>query len=124
METEDFTFEFNDKEVQNLDEGVIGEVEDRLRALAEGKDDMIGAAVAVKRIAHGETPHWFQARVVVYIRPEDIAAFEKAESPEQALKGAVDAAERQVRKRREKLGKPWERPKGANTIDTSPNSSP
>jgi ribosome-associated translation inhibitor RaiA len=120
VETEDFTFEFNNKEVENLDEGVIDEAENRLRSLAEGKGDMVGAAVAVKRIAHGETPHWFQARVVVYIRGEDIVAFEKAESPEQALKGALEAAERQIRKRREKQGKPWERPKGANTIDQSP----
>ena len=119
VETGDFTFEFNNK-VENLDEGVIDEAEDRLRSLAEGKADMVGAAVAVKRIAHGETPHWFQARVVVHIRQEDIVAFEKAESPEQALKGALDAAERQIRERREKRGKPWERPKGANTIDQSP----
>ena len=119
MQTEDFTFEFRN-DVENLDDGVIDEAEARLRSLAEGKDDMVGAAIAVEREAHGETPHWFRARVVVYISGEDIVAKEKAESPEQALDGALDAAERQIRKRREKMGKPWERPKGANTIDKSP----
>jgi hypothetical protein len=48
--------------------------------------------------------------VVVYIRPENIAAVEKAESVEAALKGALAAIERQVREHRERLGATWQQP--------------
>ena len=86
---------------------LIIEADRKLRALAEGHSDMIGASVAIEELTGVETPHVYQARVVAYIRPNNIVAVEKRDSPESALKGAISAVERQVRELREKLGKSW-----------------
>jgi len=40
---------------------------------------------------------------VIYIRPNNIGASKKHDNPEQALKGALDVVERQVREQRERL---------------------
>ncbi|HHX45165.1 MAG TPA: 30S ribosomal protein S30 [Chloroflexi bacterium] len=85
------------------------EAERRLGALADKRDDMIGASVVIERMERAETPHRFRARVVAYVRPDNIAATEQAESARGALKGALRAIERQVREKRIKLGRPWER---------------
>jgi ribosome-associated translation inhibitor RaiA len=102
MGVQDFSFEFH-SDLPNFDERLRIEAEERLRDLRAGHTDLIGAAVAVNRIAHGETPHWFRARVVAYARPENIVAVEKDEVAEVALKNALKAVERQVREKREKL---------------------
>lgn len=109
MDNPDFDFEFY-SEVPNVPEELKLEVLDRLESLASGKKDMIGASVAIERIAHGETPHFYQARIVAYIKPNNIAAVEKAENLEMALKGALVAIERKIRKKREKSSEPWKRP--------------
>jgi hypothetical protein len=44
------------------------------------------------------------------MRPEDVVAVEKGKAAEVALKGALDAVERQVRQRRDKLRQPWKQP--------------
>jgi hypothetical protein len=46
--------------------------------------------------------------VVAYIRPENIVAVEKAGALDAALKGALAALERQVRRRREKFQTQWQ----------------
>jgi ribosome-associated translation inhibitor RaiA len=71
---------------------------------------MIGASVALEELTQEETPHVFEARVVAYIKPDNIAAIEKSDSALGALKGALSAVERQVREFRNKLGEPWKRP--------------
>lgn len=86
------------------------EAERRLRALAEERDDMVGANVAVERVESSETPRVYRARVVAFVRPDNIAATDKSDSAIGALKGALRAIERQVRDKRQKLGRPWERP--------------
>ncbi len=86
------------------------EVEERLHSLAKGHTDLIGASVTLDRPAHGETGFLYKASIVVYMRPENVYASEKQETGEGALKGALDAVERQVREIRNKLGKPWKRP--------------
>lgn len=109
MDNPDFDFEFYTK-VPNVPEELKLEVLNRLESLASGKKDMIGASVAIERIAHGETPHFYQARIVAYIKPKNIAAVEKADNLEMALRGALVAIERKIRKKREKFGEPWKRP--------------
>ncbi len=74
----------------------------RSRRVRAGHEDTTGASVAVREAAHAETP-LFEARVVVYMKPKNVASHQKQESPIGALKGALDAVERQVRKRRAKL---------------------
>ena len=105
-----FDFEFySDKSL--VVGGLRAEAERRLRALAEGQTDLIGASVAVEEQAKGEDrPHLYRARVVAYARPDNIVAVEKDGTIEAALRGAIDAVERQIRERREKLRKPWEQP--------------
>ena len=110
MDRQDFPFDW---------EFYTGEdtvVEERLRELAERRisklmrnhKDITGTSVALEKPAHRHTDFVYTARVIVYMRPDNVVAREKADSPEGALKGALDAIERQVRERREKLGKPWE----------------
>lgn len=109
---DEFDFEFYMEESPNpqLEEDLRLEALTRLRELAEGHQDIIGASVAVEKPAKKETSFVFQARVVAYVRPENIAAVEKEDSPMAALQSVLDAVERQVRQKRGKLDEPWKRP--------------
>lgn len=103
----DFTFEFLN-EVDTLateaEDELRQQAETRLRKLSEGHRDVIGAAVSLEPLAQVQNPPFFyRARVVVYARPENIAAVTKEGDITTALKGALDAVERQLRKQREKL---------------------
>ncbi|MFW6068032.1 MAG: HPF/RaiA family ribosome-associated protein [Chloroflexota bacterium] len=111
MDKLEFTIEFNSDLVNKTYEAeLMEEAESRLRALAAGHSDITGAAVTIRRPAKKETPPLHEATVVTYVRPENVVGKEKQESPQGALKGALDAVERQVRKKRDKLGEPWKRP--------------
>jgi ribosome-associated translation inhibitor RaiA len=107
----DFTIEFDG---ENLSERLEGELfleaDRRLRQLAADHNDLRGAAVNVRRPAKTETSFIYEVTVVVYARPSHIAASEKDADPLLALKGALSAVERQVREKRDKLAKRWERP--------------
>lgn len=105
----DFHFEFH-SEVPHLASELIAEADSRLRELAAGHTDLVGAAVAVEELSQDKTPHCYRARIVVYVRPANLVAEERGESLEGALKGALEAIERQVRQRRDKLEKQWQRP--------------
>jgi ribosome-associated translation inhibitor RaiA len=107
-----FEFEFYSEELPNLqlEDDMRAEAGSRLRELAMGQSDMVGASVAIEKPTHGETDYLYQARVVAYIRPENIVAVEKEDGPMSALQAALDAVERQVRARRERFQKPWEQP--------------
>jgi ribosome-associated translation inhibitor RaiA len=113
VDTLDFTFEFH-VEIPNLRDAFENELrteaESRLFALAEGHTDLIGASVVLEQPARAESSYIYQARVVVYGRPDNMAAVEKDNTPESALRGALDAVERQVRERREKLAERWKQP--------------
>jgi ribosome-associated translation inhibitor RaiA len=102
MTTNDFSFEFHSDRTQP-EEPLRAEAERRLRSLASEATDVVGAAVVIEPIAHGRLPYLFEATVTVYVRPEHISATEKAETAQGALKGALDAAERQVRAKRDRL---------------------
>lgn len=108
-ETDVFDFEF----YSDIDVGpsLRDEAEARLRELADEHSDVIGASVAVEEEARGQdTPHFYRVRVVAFARPDNIAAVEKADALGEAFRAALDAVERQVREKREKLGEPWKRP--------------
>jgi hypothetical protein len=95
-------------------------VEDRLLALTDGHTDLVGAAISATEPAQGAAqPFIFEVRIVVYTRPNDIAAVKQGDTLQAALKAALTAVERQVREKREKLGKPWER----SDIPSAPGSS-
>jgi ribosome-associated translation inhibitor RaiA len=86
------------------------EAERRLRALLEGHTDIVGAEVAIEELTGDTTPHMYEVRVVVYMRPESVVAVEKEETAIGALKGSLSALERQIRQYREKLREPWKQP--------------
>jgi ribosome-associated translation inhibitor RaiA len=111
MGTLDFDFEFYSEAPDPNDE-LKTEAERRLRQLAEGHSDLIGASVAVEPAAQNQNAETllYQARIVAYIRPSNLAATEQAESAEAALKGALEAIERQIREHREKLREQWKQP--------------
>jgi ribosome-associated translation inhibitor RaiA len=107
----DFTIEFKAEGLNEVTEAdLFDEAYSRLQKLTEGHTDIVGAAVNITKPAQAETSFIYEATVVVYGRPDHTAGTEKGENPTIALKGALDAVERQVRSRREKLGKPWEQP--------------
>jgi ribosome-associated translation inhibitor RaiA len=113
VEPTDLTFEFY-TEIPNLGEPfkeeLWVEVESRLHALAAGHTDMTGASVALEQPAHAESPYLYQVRIVVYSRPDHVAATEKGADLRSTLKGTLDAIERQVRERRAKLTEHWKQP--------------
>jgi ribosome-associated translation inhibitor RaiA len=112
MDTLESSFAFRDEASlpERVEAEMYTEAEGRLRALMEGHTDIVDASVAVEELTGDTTPHLYEVRVVVYIRPEDIVAVEKHETAQGALKGALDAIERQVRERRAKLREIWKRP--------------
>ena len=61
-------------------------------------------------VAKTETPFLYEVTVVVYSRPEEIAATTKEADPVIALKDTLSAVERQVREKRAKLRDRWKRP--------------
>ena len=105
----EFDFEFYAK-VPDPEDALRWEANRRLAALTEGHDDITGASVTIEELTGETTPNRYEASVVVYIRPDNLAAVEKAETAEGALKGALTAIERQVRELREKLRETWKQP--------------
>lgn len=104
----DIPIEFNSEGPQ-LSVEMQDEIEDRILKLAEGHTDITGAAVSVSQPAETEVPFIVQARVIVYRRPKDVVSTKKDETVHGALKGAMDAVERQVREHRRKLSETWKR---------------
>jgi len=113
MITPEFTFEFH-TEIPDLGGRFESELRttarQELEALAEGHTDLVGASVVLEQPARAESAYLYQARIVVYGRPDHIAAVEKDASLQGALSGALSAAARQVRERRAKLAERWKRP--------------
>ncbi len=99
----DFPIEFT-SDVESTEYDFYVELETSLRQLAEGHRDIISAEARLKKPAEGrETPPVFEATVVAYMRPDNIAATEQADDPMKALQGALKALERQVREKRDRL---------------------
>ncbi|MCB0088526.1 MAG: HPF/RaiA family ribosome-associated protein [Caldilineaceae bacterium] len=120
MTQQNFTFEFLN-EIQQLpadaEDRMRQEAESRLQMLGQGRSDLIGAAVSLEPIAETQgKPYLYQARVVAYVRPENIAGVAKGDDPAGALKEALDAVERQVRAQRERL---QERTRQAATLGSN-----
>ncbi len=87
-------------EIPSVTEDIRREVRDRLEALTEGHKDIIESSIAIEDIAGEETPYLYEVRIVVYMRPENIAVVEKGEAIRKTVKDALTTVERQVRKER------------------------
>ncbi len=102
MGSSDFYIDYN-IEVSDVTVDFRHETEQRLRELASTHSDMIGAAVALEKIADTQTYDVYRVRIVVYKRPQDIAVTKQDADPMVALRDALNTFEEQVRESREKL---------------------
>ena len=102
MGSSDFYIDYN-IEVSDVGDEFKRETEQRLRELASTHSDMIGAAVALEKVADTETYDVYRVRIVVYKRPQDIAVAKQDADPMVTLREALDTLEGQVRESREKL---------------------
>jgi ribosome-associated translation inhibitor RaiA len=102
MGSSDFYVDYN-IEVSEVNDNFKRETELRLRDLAADHSDMIGAAVALEKVADTQTYDVYRVRIVVYKRPQDIAVAKQDPDPMVALRDALDVLEEQVRTSREKL---------------------
>jgi len=91
------------------------EARKRMMDLAQGHSDLIGAAANIERPARRESAYIYEARIVAYVRPDNVVAVQKAVSAEAALDAALPAVERQVRSKRDILRKPWQQPHSDDT---------
>jgi ribosome-associated translation inhibitor RaiA len=102
MGSSDFYVDYN-IEVSEVNDNFKRETELRLQDLAADHSDIIGAAVAVEKVADTQTYDVYRVRIVVYKRPQDIAVAKQDPDPMVALRDALDVLEGQVRSSREKL---------------------
>jgi ribosome-associated translation inhibitor RaiA len=109
MSQTDFSYEFTTN-IAQPDEQLRTYAEAALLELAEGHTDMIGAAVAVEELTGSNTPHSYRARIVVYMRPQNTNAEQKADDPMKALQQALNTLKRQIREYRDKLRESWKHP--------------
>lgn len=101
---QEFPFDFEFLNQTNQPDAPFYELAyEEITGIAKGHTDIVGASVSMEELSSGSTPHAYQARVVLYVRPEHIAATEVRPSALEALKRALDAAIKQTREKRNKL---------------------
>ncbi len=111
VEELDFTIELNAEGLSDrLEAQLFTEADSRLRELASDHNDLTGAAINIRQPAKAETAFLHEVTVVVYSRPEHIAATAKEADPIIAMNDSLSAVERQVREKREKLRDRWKQP--------------
>ena len=103
-ELPEFPFDFEFYNETDLPDAEFYEMAyDQITDAAEGHDDIVGASVSLEELSGEETPHAYQARVVLYVRPTHISSTEVMASALDALQNALEDAIQQVRKKRNKL---------------------
>lgn len=101
MEATGFSVEYH-TETYELTNGLKGKVEQRLEKLARRHHDITGASLAVQTVSGANRRPEYKVRLVLYHKPDNIAAIRKADTVANALLEALDAVERQVRQHRER----------------------
>jgi ribosome-associated translation inhibitor RaiA len=86
----------------NDDPELFDEIDRRLRKLADGHQDIVGASVNIKPTDQGRDTET-DVSIVVYTSPHYTNATARNPQPIAAVKGALDHIERQVRETRAKL---------------------
>ena len=102
MGSSDFYIDYN-IEIPDVSDKFHRETEQRLRELTSSHSDLIGAAVALEKIADTETYDIYRVRIPLYKRPQDIVVTKQDSEPMVALRDALDTIEEEVRASREKL---------------------
>ncbi|ARA92043.1 ribosomal subunit interface protein [Rhodothermaceae bacterium RA] len=109
MEAPALNIEYH-SDTHEFTEAMKEKVEHRIRKLMRGHKDITGASVAVERhVTPQQHNKEYRVRIVLYFRPDNIAAVSKSDSLNAALQDALEAAERQVREHRDKLRERWKR---------------
>lgn len=103
-------------ETSTLGDDLLVEADQRLRALTVNRNDFIGASISVEDIAGVENRFLYQARIVAYMKPENIAVVEKRETAETALKDALANIEERIRADRSKRRKVWQQPEKRSSL--------
>jgi ribosomal subunit interface protein len=98
-----FAIEYH-SETPDLTDDLKEKVEKRLQKLAKRHRDITGASLSVDRPSHDDASPYtvYRVRLVVYQRPENVAAVREDDSVATALKDVLDAVARQVRERRDR----------------------
>ncbi|MDX1546735.1 MAG: HPF/RaiA family ribosome-associated protein [Rhodothermales bacterium] len=86
-------------ETPELNDAMKSKVEQRIQKLVERHRDVTGAALAVGVDGPGPS---FRVRLVLYCRPENVAATHEGPSLQAVIREVLDAVERQVREQRER----------------------
>lgn len=102
MGSSDFYIDYNIA-VSDTGDQFRRETEQRLAELTSSHTDLIGAAVALEKVADTQTYDVFRVRIVLYKRPQDLVVTKQDADPMLALREALSALETQVRASREKL---------------------
>ena len=102
MGSSDFYIDYN-IEVSDVGDEFKRETEQRLRELAGSHTDMVGAAVALEKTVDTQSYDVYRVRIVVYMRPQDVAVSKEEADPIVALREVLDTLESQIRTAREKL---------------------
>lgn len=102
MGSSDFYIDYN-IDVQGVSEGFKLETEQQLQKLAASRSDIVGAAVALEKVADTQSYDMHRVRILVYKRPQDIVVTKLDPDPMIALRTALDTLEELVRNSREKL---------------------
>ena len=102
MGSSDFYIDYN-IEVSDVGDEFKRETEQRLNELAATHSDIVGAAVALEKVADTQTYDVFRVRIVLYKRPQDVVVTKQDADPMVTLRDALDTLEEQVREARDKL---------------------
>jgi ribosome-associated translation inhibitor RaiA len=102
MGSSDFYIDYN-IEVSDVGDGFKRETELRLNELAASHSDIVGAAVALEKVADTQSYDVFRVRIVLYKRPQDIVVTKQDADPMVTLRDVLDTLEEQVREARDKL---------------------
>jgi ribosome-associated translation inhibitor RaiA len=102
MGNSDFYIDYN-IDVNNVSDRFKSETEQHLRKLAAAHSDIVGAAVAVEKVADTQTYDMHRVRIVVYKRPQDVVVTTQDPDPMIALREVLETLEEQIRTSREKL---------------------
>ena len=102
MGSSDFYIDYN-IEVSDVGDEFKRETEQRLQELAGSHTDMVGAAVALEKTVDTQSYDVYRVRIVVYMRPQDVAVSKEEADPMVALREVLETLESQIRTAREKL---------------------
>ena len=92
-------------------------IETKINQLEEGHHDISGAYLSIKQLSGKPTVNMYQAKMVLYHKPDTIAGSHKSASIPEAIQEAYEAAERQLRKSRSHLKERRKRAHGNRQIE-------